>query len=250
MSAGSYVLGLVVLVAIAGPLGLVARRLRMRLVPDWSGSQAWLVDAVLGIALLEAIAQVLGTIGQFRRGPLVAAALVSLAARMGGDRRATTRCARITNGRAGLRSRRIRGCALRSKLAIVLGVTFVVAIPWIALTASALRTGVLGYDSLNYHLPFAAHFFQTGRVSSLYFTFTDINSAFPANAEIVHAIGMIVFRRDVLSPVINLGWLALALLAAWCAHRQLRVRVATLAGVGDPVVVSGVRRVRRRARDE
>ena len=231
MSGESYVLGLVVLLAIAGPLWLVARRLRTGLLPDWSGPQAWLVDAVVGVALLEAIAQLLGTLGQFRRGPMVAAALGSLLAALA--------VASVRRRGAQDRARSSRGVVTqdqrlgpRSKLAIVLVLTFIVAIPWLAQTVGALRTGVLGYDSLNYHLPFAAHFFQTGRVSSLYFTFTDINSAFPANAELVHAVGMVAFRRDVLSPVVNLGWLGLALLAAWCAHPQLRVRLATLAGVG------------------
>jgi hypothetical protein len=181
VSAGSYVLGLVVLLAIAGPLGFVARRVRVRLVPDWSGSRAWLVDGVLGVALLEAIAQVLGTVGRLRRGPLVAVALVSLPVIWAV---ASVRSRRAPDHEPTRRHPVEEGPRLptRSKLAIALGSVFVVALPWIALTASALRTGVLGYDSLNYHLPFAAHFFQTGRVSSLYFTFTDINSAFPANA--------------------------------------------------------------------
>ena len=232
MSGESYVLGLVVLVAIAGPLWLVARRLRTGLLPDWSGPQAWLVDAVVGVALLEAIAQVLGTLGQFRRGPMVAAALGSLLAalavaavrRRGAQDRARSSRGLVTED---------QGLGPRSKLAIVLVLTFIVSIPWLAQTVGALRTGVLGYDSLNYHLPFAAHFFQTGRVSSLYFTFPDLNTAFdPANAELLHSVGMLAFRNDVLSPVENLGWLGLALLAAWCAYPQRNVRLATLAGVG------------------
>ncbi|HEY5172844.1 MAG TPA: hypothetical protein VIK54_14035 [Acidimicrobiia bacterium] len=239
MSGESYLLGLVVLVAIAGPLWLVARRMRAVLVPAWSGPQAWLADAVVGVALFEAIAQLLGTVGQFRRGPMVAAALGSLlvtGAAVSVRRRGVRNSVR-DGVRDGVRSGRNfpvedQGLRARSKLAIVLGATLVVAIPWLAQTVGAFRTGVLGYDSLNYHLPFAAHFFQTGRTSSLYYTFTDINSAFPANAELIHAVGMVALRRDLLSPVVNLGWLGLALLAAWSAHPRHRVRLATLAGVG------------------
>jgi hypothetical protein len=231
VSGESYLLGLVVIVAIAGPLWLVARRLRAGLIPDWSGPQAWLADAVVGVALLEAIAQLLGTAGQFRRGPMVAAALGSLPAvwALTSARGRGAQVQERSGRRLGAEDQRLH---LRSKLAFALVSTFIVAIPWLAQTVSSLRTGVLGYDSLNYHLPFAAHFFQTGRVSSLYYTFTDINSAFPANAELLHAVGMVAFRRDVLSPVVNLGWLGLALLAAWCAHQQHRVRLATLVGVG------------------
>ena len=109
----------------------------------------------------------------------------------------------------------------------------VVSIPWLAQSVGGLRTGVLGYDSLGYHLPFAARFFQTGRVTSLYFTFPDLNTAFdPANAELLHAFGIVALRSDVLSAIQNVGWLSLALLAAWCAHPQRSVRLATLAGVG------------------
>ena len=232
MSAETYLLGLVVLVAIVGPIWIAARRVRAHVVPDWSGPLALLADAVVGIALLEAVAQLLGTVGWFRRGPMVAAALgswlgvsaVTYVRRRGAQ----------SDERSGRPFRAEgEGLRLRSKLAIALGLSFIVSIPWLAQTVGALRTGVLGYDSLNYHLPFAARFLQTGRVTSLYFTFPDLNTAFdPVNAELLHAVGMVALRRDVLSPIENLGWLSLALLAAWCAHPQRRVRFATLAGVG------------------
>jgi hypothetical protein len=233
VSGETYLLGLVVIVAIAGPLWLVARRLRAGLIPDWSGPLAWLADAVVGVALLEAIAQLLGTAGQFRRGPMVAAALGSLLAvwaltsARGRGAPSDERFDRRSRGQA-------QRLSLRSTCTIVLVLSFIVSIPWLAQTVGALRTGVLGYDSLNYHLPFAARFFQTGRVSSLYFTFPDLNTAFdPANAELLHAVGMLAFRNDVLSPIENLGWLSLALLAAWCTPPlQRNVRLGTLAGVG------------------
>jgi hypothetical protein len=232
VSAGTYLLGVGVLVAIAWPLWLAARRLRAHVVPEWSGPPALLADVVIGLALLEACAQLLGTVGQLRRGPVVAAALGSWLAvwtvtsrRRGGGQRADL----SDKGVPGTDSRTRRA----ARLATLLTLTFVVSLPWLAQTVGALRTGVLGYDSLDYHLPFAARFFQTGRVTSLYFTFPGIDTAFhSANAELVHAVGMVALRRDVLSPIVNLGWLSLALLAAWCAHPQRSVAPATLAGVG------------------
>ncbi len=232
MSAETYLLGLVVLVAIVGPIWIAARRVRTRIVPDWSGPLALLADAIVGIALLEAIAQLLGTVGWFRRGPMIAAAMGSLLAVF-----AVT----FVRGRSAqgdeASSRNVRGVdqatRRRQRLGIALGLTFIVSIPWLAGTLGALRTGVLGYDSLDYHLPFAARFFQSGRVTSLYFTFTGIDTAFhPVNAELAHAVGMLALRRDLLSPIVNLGWLSLALLAAWCAHPQRKLAPATLAGVG------------------
>jgi hypothetical protein len=232
MSGATYLLGVVVLIAIVWPLWLAARHLRARVVPEWSGPPALLADVVVGLALLQAGAQLLGTVGQFRRGPMVAVALGSwlavvavTAVRRGGAQKADPSHQEVLGTHQ--RTRRT------PRLAILLALTFVVSIPWLAQTISALRTGVLGYDSLDYHLPFAARFFQTGRVTSLYFTFPGIDTAFhPVNAELVHAVGMLALRRDFLSPIVNLGWLSLALLAAWCAHPQRSAGPATLAGVG------------------
>ena len=42
---------------------------------------------------------------------------------------------------------------------------------------------------------------------------------YPANSELLHAAGMVIIGRDVLSPLLNLGWSALALLASWCLGR-------------------------------
>ena len=112
-------------------------------------------------------------------------------------------------------------------------VVLVVVLPWLARTIGSLRTGIGGYDSLDYHLPFAGRFFETGRITSLYYTFPGLETAFdPANDELVHAIGMVATGRDVLSPMINLAWLGLALLAAWCAHQQRAVKIMSIAAVG------------------
>ncbi len=52
---------------------------------------------------------------------------------------------------------------------------------------------------------------------------------YPANAELFHAIGMAAFHRDILSPLLNLGWLVGCLFAAWCIGRPYGVAPLSLA---------------------
>jgi hypothetical protein len=87
-----------------------------------------------------------------------------------------------------------------------------------------LSTGMTGFDSTWYHGPFAAGFFQSGDTWSLHFIAPQFLAWFyPANSEVVHAVGMVAFGRDILSPLLNLGWFVGCLVAAWCIGRPYRV---------------------------
>jgi hypothetical protein len=63
----------------------------------------------------------------------------------------------------------------------------------------------------------------------------------PSDAELAHALGMALYGRDVLLLVLNLGWLALALLAAWCIGRPFGTAAATLSAaaliIALPIVI-------------
>jgi hypothetical protein len=81
-----------------------------------------------------------------------------------------------------------------------------------------------GFDSTWYHGPFAAGFFQSGDTWGLHFIAPQFLAWFyPANSEVVHAVGMLAFGRDILSPLLNLGWFAGCLVAAWCIGRPYGV---------------------------
>ena len=81
-----------------------------------------------------------------------------------------------------------------------------------------------GFDSTWYHGPFAAGFHQSGNTWDLHFIAPQFLAWFyPANAEIFHAVGMLAFDRDLLSPLLNLGWFIGCLFALWCIGRPLRV---------------------------
>ena len=76
-----------------------------------------------------------------------------------------------------------------------------------------------GFDSTWYHGPFAAGFYQSGNTWDLHYIAPQFLAWFyPANAEIFHAVGMLAFDRDLLSPLLNLGWFMGCLFAA-LVHR-------------------------------
>jgi hypothetical protein len=87
-----------------------------------------------------------------------------------------------------------------------------------------LSTGMTGFDSTWYHGPFAAGFFQSANTMDLHFIAPQFLAWFyPANGEIFHSVGMLAFGRDVLSPLLNLGWFVGCLVACWCIGRPYRV---------------------------
>ena len=102
---------------------------------------------------------------------------------------------------------------------------------WGALTIQSYDVGIRGFDSLWYHLPWAASFAQTGSVAPLRFTDVEYLTAFyPATAELLHGLGIVLLGRDTLSPGLNLLWLGLVLLAAYCIGRPRGVGAAALLG--------------------
>ena len=71
-------------------------------------------------------------------------------------------------------------------------------------------------DTLWYHLPDASRFVQDGSIAPLpFFDLETVTAFYPATSELMHGFGIIVMGNDVLSPAIDLGWLALALLTTW-----------------------------------
>ena len=100
------------------------------------------------------------------------------------------------------------------------GVIALVVAHWGLWTDSALNRGMFNFDSLWYHMPFAADIAQSHSVTGFHHTETVFaNWFYPQNSELLHAVGILIVERDTLSLFINYGWLAIALLAAWCIGR-------------------------------
>ena len=76
IGAGSYLLSAAALAALALSLGFSAYRLRARLIPDWDGAPARLVEAITAIALLIWIAELLGTVSLLYAWTLVVSSLL------------------------------------------------------------------------------------------------------------------------------------------------------------------------------
>ena len=76
LSTGHYLAGAAELAVLASAATFGGARLRSRLLPGWSGAPAWLATAVLAVALLIGVAEVLGSAGLFEDLALLAGALV------------------------------------------------------------------------------------------------------------------------------------------------------------------------------
>ena len=80
VSVGSYVLSAFLLVVLVLSLGFSAVGLRRWLMPEWEGAPARLVEAILGVALLIWLSELLGVFDLLYAGALVAAAVLLAAA--------------------------------------------------------------------------------------------------------------------------------------------------------------------------
>jgi hypothetical protein len=113
-------------------------------------------------------------------------------------------------------------------VALLIAAVAVIHFAWEA--KAKLSTGMTGFDSTWYHGPFAAGFFQSGGTWDLHFIAPQFLAWFyPANAEIFHSVGMLAFGRDLLSPLLNLGWFVGCLVACWCIGRPYQVAPWSLA---------------------
>jgi hypothetical protein len=244
VSAGSYILGVVLLAVLALSLGFSAVCLRRRLMPEWDGAPGLLVEAILGVALLIWLSELLGVLNLFYTGTLVASALVFAAAVAFGPRVLSRRHppatappageASLPEGGVDLGDRpeeqlHRRGGGTKSATGpagpgamslVAVAVIAVVFAHWGLTTADALNRGIFNFDSLWYHMPFAAEMAKSHSVTGLHYTETVFTNWFyPQNSELLHSVGILLTHRDTLSLFLNFGWLAIAFLAAWCIGR-------------------------------
>jgi hypothetical protein len=72
-----------------------------------------------------------------------------------------------------------------------------------------------------HNAPFAARFVQDAQVGALHMTEVLRLTVwfYPQNSELLHSVGILFLDSDFLSPLLNVGWMAMCLLAAWCFGR-------------------------------
>ncbi len=224
VSAGSYILSALALAAVGLSLGFTAYSLRQRLLPAWEGAPARLVEAVTGIALLIWLGEVLGTMGLFYAWVLIAASLVLAVVTAAWPRV-------LSQGEGGTAGgpRSVldpppptppAGATFGLAWLVTVGVIALVFAHWGLTTKDALDRGIFNFDSLWYHMPFAADMVQSHSVTGLHYTETIFTNWFyPQNSELLHASGILLTHRDTLSLFLNFGFLAISFLAAWCIGR-------------------------------
>lgn len=232
MTPAEVISGVLVLAILVVSAGFAAHRLRVRLLPGWTGARGALVDVVVTLSHLVVVSQLLGTVGLFGAPALlgftaVTGVAVGLIAGKPAEREQAPSLPRID----------------RTGAVVGVGAVALVAARWTLPTAETYRTGIIDDDSVAYHMPFAARFAEEGWLSRLHFAVPEIPMAFyPANAELFHALGLLAFGDDLLSPALNLVWLGLLLLSGWCLGRASgtapAVLVALVVIAGSPLAVS------------
>jgi hypothetical protein len=220
LGAGRYLLGAAELLWLVGFAWLGAARVRRRLLPEFGGEVGFLATAVVAIALLIWVAELLGTVSAFKPVPyLLAMAAVGLVLRLA-----------VPPGKGAAARRPVPSRPSLIATVISLLIAGIAIGHFVSGVKLRLGTGMTGFDSTWYHGPFAAGFYQSGNTIDLHFIAPQFLAWFyPANGEVVHAIGMLAFSRDLMSPLLNLGWLVGCLLACWCIGRPFRVAPWSLA---------------------
>jgi hypothetical protein len=226
VSLGSYLLGAAQLAIAVFSLGFAARRLRRRLLPSWSGAPALLVETITAVALLIWIVEILGTLQLFYAGAVVAASVLAAGASAlwpagpVGAASPTVLGGRAASGPPGTAAPPPPPGESVWQLLVMGLVIAAVVFSWAVTTKHALDRGIFNFDSLWYHMRFAVEMVQNHSVTGLDHVETVFTNWFyPQNSELLHAVGISLTGRDTLSLFLNFGWLAVALLAAWCIGR-------------------------------
>jgi hypothetical protein len=209
MSFGDYLQGSIELIAVAGAMAYAAVGLRGRLLPGWLGAPARLAEVVLGLSLLVVTLELVGVVGLYRPGwVLLAALLVGIGIGLA-----------LRPPRAGIP---LPSPAMASiAIAVAVAAALLVAAHWAMPTQTGLDIGMYLPNTTWHNAPFAARFVQDHQVGALLFTeVLDLTVwYYPQNSELLHSAGVLFLGNDFLSPLLNIGWMSLCLLAAWAFAR-------------------------------
>jgi hypothetical protein len=222
LGAGEYLLGTVELLVMLGGLAVAAVSIRRAAVPGFSGVPALVGDVVAGLSLAVLLSVALGTFGAFSSagiaiGSVALGVLVPLAtSRVAAHPKADTPPAPPGH---------------RLGLPLVALIVAAVVTAWASVAISGITSGMSRADSLWYHMPLSLRFVETGSTGEIFF-FDPIflASFYPANSEIFHAIPLLAYGRDFLSPLLNFGFLGLALISGWAVGRPYGLAPHALIG--------------------
>ncbi len=228
-----HLIGLVAFVATFGLLGYALRRLRRVLLPAWTGASGLLID-LLGVAVVvTGVTQTLALLGLYRWWAVIptyvaVAALLTSFASSGKP---------AEDGGIEPAAEPLLGSAGNALAALAIGLGLG---PWLVRAVEGLTGGVPGADTLWYHLPSAMRLVQTGSSNPIpHFDAGNLTAFFPQASTYFHATGMMFLGSDILSPLVNLSWAALALLAGWVIGRPRGISPLTLLAAAVAVSFPG-----------
>jgi hypothetical protein len=240
MTVARYLLAAVLILLALGPITAAARLWRRRILPGLAGPPAALATIVLAMSAVVCIVELLGTVHAFYRYPVaITLAIVGLGACWLAGRLEPPGHSAIDDPPTGAA---VAHMGVSGRVLAVVA-TSVLTAEWATRTVDALHHGMSTVDTLWYHLPFAARFVQEGSLTNLHYVDTEpVVQFYPATSELLHALGIQWLGNDFLSPFVNLGWMALVLLAAWCIGRPFGVApvalVAATVLLGTPGLVA------------
>ncbi len=230
-SFGSYIAGSLSVIGIVAGLGLGGYWLRRWIVPEFSGALARLAEATLAVALLVISLEILGTLSILRFGWIICFTIaVGLGAALLGYWKAPERGEEVK-----------APPVVKWALILAVAVASFTMAEWTFPSQLNLDQGMFGGDTTWYHMPLAATMAQEHSTVHLHFT-DPLRLAvwfYPQTSELIHGAAIVLFKTDWLSPLINLFWLAIALLGCWCIGRPYRVGPASLVA-GAIILDSGV----------
>ena len=209
MNFGDYLQGSIELIAVTAAMGFAAVGMRGRFLPGWSGASARLAEVVLGLSLLVVTLELVGVVGLYRPGWVLLASLV-----VGLGIGFALRPARPGPP---LWAPQVTPIAL----GVAVAAAFLVAAHWAMPTQTGLDIGMYLPNTTWHNAPFAARFVQDHQVGAVHYIDT-LNLTvwfYPQNSELLHSAGVLFLGNDFLSPLINIGWMSLCLLAAWSFAR-------------------------------
>ncbi len=230
-SLGSYIGGCFAVIGVIAAVGLGGYWLRRWIVPEFSGALARLADVTIAVGLLVISLELLGSLSILRLGWIV---VVSIAIGL--------LAAWIGRHYAPREGREVSAPKVQTiALLLALGVASFTVAEWTFPSQLALDQGMFGGDTTWYHMPFAARMAQEHSTVHLHYTDPLRLAAwfYPQTSELIHGAAIVIFKTDWLSPLINLIWVSIALLAAWCVGRPYKVGPATLVA-GAIILDSGV----------
>jgi hypothetical protein len=220
-SLDSYLAGVGLLGAMLAALGLGAYWLRRWIASSYTGALARLAEIVLALSMLIVTLQLIGSFGLLREGWMVTSCVMVGLAAAGVGRLMAPRSTEPAQ----------QPPAIPAWALVLAAIVAAVAVgEWSFPSQHDLGRGIFSGDSTWYHLPFSVRFAESHSTWGLLFTDPLALAAwfYPASSELLGSVGIIIFKSDWLSPLINIGWLTLGLLAAYCIGRPFGVGPATL----------------------